>query len=263
MIDAALLIPAQFVAGLIWGSFLNVVGHRVITGTSIVSPRSRCPQCKAIIFWYDLIPVISWILLGGKCRSCGQTISALYPLIEVFTAITMLLITHLTPSPFHISYFFFASILLVITRSDLEFMLISRYTTLFAIPFAFLFSKLEILPLTLFEVARGALFGYFSLYLIARLFLKITRKSGVGQGDVDMLALIGAFTGIIGCWATLLFGSIIGTICGTIYIFVCQKSTTMRLPFGPFLAIGSLIYILFQNQTIYLLLGENANLFFS
>lgn len=256
MIFSPLCLLFIFIAGTLWGSFLNVLGYRVIIGKSIVFPRSHCPSCHTTLAWYDLFPLFSWLWLRGSCRHCLSSISFLYPFIELLTGITFVLLVLFTPQQYWIGYFILCSLLLAITRSDLEFMLISRYTTLFCIPLGFFCAYFCITPLTVFESIRGSLFGYLSLYSIAFLFYKKTGKTGLGQGDIDLLAFIGSFIGILGCWATLLYGSIIGTLCATLYILITGRSKTTRIPFGPFLAIGALFFVLFYDQSIQLLIGD-------
>lgn len=158
------------------------------------------------------------------------------------------------PSHYFASYFIFISALIVTIRSDLETMLISRYMTLFLVPLGFSLSFFKLLPITPQESIVGTLGGYLFLFAIAKLFYKFTGKHGLGQGDVDLIAFVGSFTGFLGCWATLLVGSVIGSIIGVIYLLIVRPQHSIRIPFGPFLALGAICYIFFQDYFAQLLI---------
>lgn len=238
---------------LCWGSFFNVVGHRIVQEEATFFGRSHCPHCLKQLAWYDLIPVVSWIFLKGSCRTCKQPISFLYPFIELITAITFMLIFNKLPFHEAIVYTPFVSALIITVRSDLECMLVSRFCTLFLIPLAWIAAFFEMLSLSLLESICGTFFGYFFLFIVAGIFKKVTKQQGMGEGDFDLLAFIGSFTGAIGCWITVLFGSVIGAICGGLYIGFSKQSRTIRIPFGPFLALGAIIFILFRSESIQLI----------
>jgi len=128
-------------------------------------------------------------------------------------------------------------------------MLISQYVTLYLIPIAFLCSWLHRLPISFFESLCGAIIGYFFLYSINYIFKYLTKKDGIGEGDFDLLCLIGSFSGILGCWASITIGSTLGSLFSLLYLLTTKKITkTNYIPFGPFLAFGAIIYIfLFKN----------------
>lgn len=233
-----------------WGSFLNVVGYRLINDMSLLTPRSCCPSCNHLIYWHDNIPIISWLLLRGDCRFCKQPISMLYPAIEISSIIIFYLLYTLVPFSYFIGYFVFFSALIAVIRSDLEFLLISQYTTLFLIPVAFVFSWGGWLPITLGHSILGAVIGFGSLFSIGYCFTYCTGKKGLGEGDMDLLALIGAFTGVLGVWATVLIASVTGSIIGMWYILVCKTPPNTKIPFGPFLALGAIIFVLWQPYII-------------
>ncbi|MCK5632382.1 prepilin peptidase [bacterium] len=132
-------------------------------------------------------------------------------------------------------------------------MLISRFVTLFLIPLGFLFSYLHFLPISLVDSIAGMALGYGSLFLASKLFYWMTGKEGIGQGDLELLAFIGSFLGLAGCWITLFLGAIIGSIIGVTYITISGKSKELQIPFGPFLALGAILYVLFQEKLILLL----------
>lgn len=243
---------------LCWGSFLNVLGYRLIQEQSLIKPRSSCPKCRKLIAWYDNIPVLSWLLLRGKCRNCKQPISFLYPFIEVFTALTLSLLYLHVPHHYFFGYFIFFSALIVTIRSDLETMLISRYVTIFLAPLGIILSAYDWLPLSILESICGALFGYLFLFIINRIFKYVRNIDGIGEGDFDLLLFIGSFTGIIGCWTSITLGSILGSLYGIASLFFTQRNEssqfsiqTTKIPFGPFLAFGAIIFVLMQ-KTVFL-----------
>lgn len=232
-----------------------MLAYRLLNIEDLKRSRSFCPKCKFNIIWYDLVPVISWFFLKGRCRNCSNKISYLYPFIEIVTAASLYLLYKDIPYPYFLPYFLFFSALIVTIRTDLEEMLISRFVTLFLIPFAFIFNLAHYLPLTFEETLTGTIFGYLFLFFISKIFKFLTKKEGIGQGDIELFALIGAFTGIKGCWISLLFGSITGSIAGIILIFLSKLNFSSKIPFGPFLAFGSMIYVLYQYQIINFIFG--------
>lgn len=238
---------------MIWGSFLNMLSYRLISGDSLCIPRSFCPNCKKNILWHDNLPIISWLMLKGSCRFCHKPISALYPFIELLTVFIMLALIALVPPQYIFGYFIFCSALIVTIRSDLATMLISRYATLFMIPIAVILAYCNLIPLTVTQSIAGALSGYLFLWSIAKLFAVIAKKEGMGEGDMDLIALIGAFTGIAGWWISLLIGSCIGSIIGIALIAVQKNDRSTQIPFGPFLAAGAITYVL-CNQLLHSLL---------
>lgn len=259
--------------GLCWGSFLNVVAYRVLNRHSFFKARSYCPSCKNAIAWYDLIPLVSWILLIGKCRKCTERISLLYPFIELLTASIVWLIffkSHdgivsisfdkvsnifsITFSEYHLALLVFCSALIVSIRTDLEALVIPQLFSLWLVPVwacAAFFEKISIS----FEMSlAGAILGYGVLWLVGNIFFRVTGKNGLGVGDMELLAMIGAFSGPIGAWISLMLGSISGTIVGGFYLFIAKKSKSTQIPFGPFLAFGAFVYVFFKQQIVNILL---------
>lgn len=242
-----------FVLFLCWGSFLNVVGHRIVRDQSIKG-RSRCPHCTAQLAWYDLIPLISWIRVQGRCRSCKQPISLLYPFIELFTATIFLLMVWYIEPHYWLAYGIFFSSLIVTIGTDLESLLISRYMTWFLVPVGILLAAFHSLPLSMIESICGTIFGYGILWLIVRLFYRWRKIEGLGQGDLDLMAFIGSFTGILGVWITLLIGSCIGSLIGVLFL-IKAKQRFVKIPFGPWLSMGTIIYVFFQKSIMLLIVG--------
>lgn len=139
---------------------MNVLAYRLIRGKSIITPRSFCPSCGNQLEWYDLIPVISWMLLRGRCRICKVPILVLYPFIEVLTAGVLALLFVRVPAYYLPTYFIFFSALIVTIRSDLETMLISRFVTMFLVPIGVFASFIGLLPISLIESVLGFFLGY-------------------------------------------------------------------------------------------------------
>ncbi len=231
----------------------------MIKNQSIVTPRSSCPHCQALIVWYDNIPVLSWLLLGGKCRNCHQPISLLYPFIETLTAITLSLLYIFIPLHYFFAYFIFFSALIVTIRSDIETMLISRFATIFLAPLGLYFSAYGLLPLSLIESISGAMFGYFFLFIINSIFKYFRNIDGIGEGDFDLMLFIGSFTGILGCWISITLGSMLGSLYGLSTLLLSKNNNNSfeqslqntKIPFGPFLAFGALLFTLAQKQLFF------------
>lgn len=238
-----------------WGSFLNVVGYRIIRGKTVLG-RSFCPHCSQTLSWYDLIPLVSYAYLRGKCRHCTIPISVLYPLIEALTVVSFFVAYYRIDEAYYFSTFIFFSALIVTIRTDLETMLISQWTTLALVPIGIVFSFADMIPLYPLNSILGAALGYFLPWSIGMIFYLITKKEGIGQGDFDLMALVGAFTGVLGVWATLLIGSLLGSLIGGMYLYLNGSfQRNVKLPFGPFLAVGAIIYTLYAERITMLLLG--------
>lgn len=244
-----------FLFFLCWGSFLNVVGYRLVRDQSLQG-RSRCPSCATKLAWYDLIPVLSWITLKGKCRTCKAPISFLYPLIELLTAISCTSLIFVDPL-YRMGCFIFFSALIVTVRTDLEKMLISRSMTLYLIPVAFFLSFENMLPVSPIDSMIGAIFGYAILWIIAWAFKKVRKIEGLGQGDLDLLAMIGAFTGFFGAWFALVIGSLLGSCIGLI-VALKTKRHDVALPFGPWLAIGAIAFVFLQKYITTIFLNQDV-----
>ncbi len=232
---------------LAWGSFLNMLAYRLICQENFSALRSFCTSCKSQILWHDNIPLLSWFILRGSCRFCNKSISWLYPFIEFLSLVLLILLTIYIPGPYYIAYFVFFSALIISIRTDLQFMLISRFATLYAIPIGWLFAYYNLLPITFYDAVLGSCSAYFFLFAIAKLFFMIRKIEGMGQGDLELLAFIGSFLGVAGWWATVLIGSLAGSLFGIIYCALLGKYNQVKIPFGPFLALGAIVYTLWSN----------------
>lgn len=267
--------------GLAWGSFLNVVAYRVLYDQPFLTPRSYCPSCKNCIAWYDNIPLFSWAILRGRCRLCQANISWLYPFIEVLTAFIMWCLFFRLPvqelgvlefdffnQPFidvitqlphdvlgyQLTYGFFFSVLIITVRTDFEAMVIPQIFSIWLVPIGFVCAAFGLLPISINASLMGAFFGYGILWSVAKIFAYVTGKDGIGVGDMELLALIGSFAGPAGVWISLMLASIMGTLCGGIYLAVTRQGKTTKLPFGPFLVLGIAGYVLFASSFLNVLL---------
>lgn len=235
--------------GAIVGSFLNVCIFRLPKGESIVWPGSHCPHCKKPIKFYDNIPLLSYLLLGGKCRQCHRSISLQYPLVEGITALSsLLLIMKFGLSLTYLIYFAFVSALIVITVIDLYHQIIPDVISLPGIG-AGLLASLIIPQITFFNSLLGVLSGGGSLFLIATVYQWLFKREGMGGGDVKLLAMVGAFLGWKAVILTILLGSFIGSITGIIVMVLKGKDFKYAIPFGPFLSLGA-VAALFYGETI-------------
>lgn len=238
--------------GLIVGSFLNVVVARVPHGQSVVRPRSKCPGCGATIAWYDNIPVLSYLLLRGKCRRCAAKISVRYPVIELLTGLLFLAATvRFGWSPLLlIRDWPFLAILVAVSFIDLEHRLIPDVLSLPGIVLGIATSWLDPRIGLVTSLAGGVIgFGFF--YLLALGYYKATGRAGLGGGDVKLLAMLGAFLGPQGVFVTILISSVFGSLVGIAWGWADRLKTgkkggmmTLAIPYGPFLVIGGLYYYL-------------------
>lgn len=227
---------------------MNVLACRLVFNQDVVWQRSRCPRCSVVLLWYDLIPIVSWCVLRGACRHCHKPISLLYPCIELLSVCLFSLLFFTVPSHYFFAYFIFFSALLVTIRSDIETMLISRFVTVYLIPVGIAFSAVGLLPIDLIGSIGGTFFGYGFLFSVSRLFFFMTKKEGMGDGDLELLAFIGSFIGIVGCWISLMIGAILGSLVGISYLLIMRAGLAVKIPFGPFLAAGAIVYVVFQES---------------
>lgn len=249
-----------FIFGVSIGSFLNVVIYRMPRGLSIIYPPSTCPNCGKRIKWYDNIPIISYILLKGKCRFCKADISIKYPLVELVSGIfaTVLYIRFGLNLDF-LFYFYFIASMIALSVIDLEFKIIPDKINFSGIFIGLIFAiknslqQQDITPIL--SALVGAIVGSGFLFLIAYIYLKYRGIEGLGMGDVKLLAFIGVYTGWFGAIFTIFFGSLIGSIVGIIIIKLFKKDAYFEIPFGPFLAAGGTLYLLFGDYIRQLYFG--------
>ncbi|MCG6533922.1 MAG: prepilin peptidase [Syntrophales bacterium LBB04] len=247
-----------FLLGAAIGSFLNVCIRRIPVGESLVLPASHCPKCNCAIRYYDNIPIISYLLLQGKCRHCREKISLQYPLVELLTAIVaLLLFWKFGPNLKLLFSFIFTCSLIVITFVDLEHQIIPDIITLPGIPIFFLMAVFA-MGITWLDSVLGLLIGGGILYAIAIGYELIRKAEGMGGGDIKLLAMLGAFFGWQSLFFILFVSSFIGAIVGLTVILTKGKDLKYAVPFGPFLSLAAIAYIFWGNnfiQFLYIGLG--------
>jgi leader peptidase (prepilin peptidase)/N-methyltransferase len=247
--------------GLLIGSFLNVCIHRWPRDLSVVRPRSGCPSCDRLIAWYDNVPILSYLILGARCRHCQARIAWRYPAVEFLTALCFAWFASrygLTPET--AKYCIFAALLIGLIFSDLETLILPDEFNLGGLliglgfaPFVpvpdstfALVSDIAGYPLgpraaSLAEAAFGAALPAGTLWLLGWIFEKVRHKEGLGFGDVKMIAMVGAFLGLQGALVTVIVGSLAGSIIGLTYIKLTGKDpSTFPLPFATFLGAAAL-----------------------
>ena len=282
MVTIAYLTLIYFVFGSILGSFLSVCAYRIPMGKyepihegvkelnrrlSIVSPaRSFCPQCEQTLAWWHNIPLISWLLLRGRCGHCGATIPFRYFFIELVTG-TLCALTFLRfgPSATGLLAFVFICLFVVITFIDIDYMIIPDVITYPAtvlgigIGIVNRFSPTPLLAspfvLSPWESLYGLLMGPGLLISVWWLYLKIRKREGLGLGDVKFLAVVGATFGMESAWFTIFFGSILGSIIALGALIARRSSFGSYFPFGPYLVVAAIAYIF----DVHLLIGHLLN----
>jgi leader peptidase (prepilin peptidase)/N-methyltransferase len=246
------LLIALYVAilGLIVGSYLNVVIYRLPLGLSTVYPRSRCPGCGSLIRARDNVPVLSFLLLRGRCRNCGTAISWRYPLVEAATGglfVACLLCFGLAPQA--VVAMVFACLMLVLALIDYDHMLLPDRITLSGIVVGL--ATQIVAPLAgLGPAVLGALLGAGILLAVWGLWWVVRREEGMGLGDVKMLALVGAFLGWQGVLVALFFGALSGSVIGLALMRRGSVGLRSKLPFGVFLAVGGVVALFFGDALV-------------
>ena len=269
--NTAFFLGSIFVLGLMVGSFLNVVIYRIpkmmeqewrencaeISGESsasdapkmtLSSPASSCPHCRHKIRFYENIPVISWLVLRGKCSACGEKISARYPIIECITAILSVIVA------WHFGYGWQALGGLILTWAlialsviDIDHQLLPDSITL---PFLWLGLAASLLPVFVdsHDAIIGGIAGYMSLWLVFQTFKLLTGKEGMGFGDFKLLALLGAWLGWAALPGIIILSSLVGAVLGVILLTVQKKDHQTPIPFGPYLATAGWISLLWGEE---------------
>ena len=245
-------------AGLLIGSFLNVCIFRLPRDLSVIRPRSFCPECERTIRWYDNIPMVSFLVLRGRCRKCGARIPYRYPMVELLTAAVFFVsVWFLGLSAAALKFCVLGAILIALVFSDLEERILPDEFTLggtaigvvfaFFVPLdwgimGFLFhSATNQALVSAAESVFAAIFCAGSLWLVGLIYEKVRHREGLGLGDVKMVAMIGAFLGLEASLLALIVASLLGALIGLCYIwFTGKDASTYELPFGSFLGIGAL-----------------------
>ena len=252
--------------GLVIGSFLNVCIVRIPEGKSIVMPASACPKCGAAIKPWDNIPVVSWLLLGGKCRGCKQPISWMYPVVELLTGGLFLgcyLAFGLTTEA--LKWAIFSALLVVLVFTDMRERILPNVINYSGFAAGLLLSLVtkpsdgvalwianrvfDFPPpapvISLADALLGAAFGSGLLWLVAELYFRLRKREGMGLGDVKMMLMAGAFLGLKRTLLTILAGSVLGSVLGLAFMLAKRKESDYELPFGTFLGMAAVLAMFF------------------
>ncbi len=236
-----------FLVGISLGSFYNVLIYRLPRNISVIFPSSKCPSCGHRIRWYDNIPILSYLILRGRCRYCGERISLQYPIVEfVSGALAVFSLYRWGLTLDGILLYFFFSALLVASLIDLRFFIIPDVITIPGTVGGILTSPLRA-ETPLLESVVGAVVGFGISFVIYLYYVKVRKMEGLGFGDVKLLAFIGSFTGIYGVLSALFLGSLIGLIYALPSI-IRNRTVSFAIPFGPFLSLGCFVGILFKDS---------------
>jgi leader peptidase (prepilin peptidase)/N-methyltransferase len=246
----AVLAAFLFGIGLVVGSFLNVVIYRLPRAESIAWPASHCTTCDRPLAWYENIPVASWAVLHGRCRTCRAPITIRYPIVELITGtlfvgayfafgLTALLPVRLV----------FTCAMVVLFAVDLEHQILPNEITLPGIAVGLLCSLLIRHPdwkSSLIALLAGGLFPF----LVAEAYLRIRGREGMGMGDFKMLAMVGAFLGWPLVWITLILACVLGVVIGGGALLISRRGMATRIPFGTFIAVVALVCSYFEHPML-------------
>jgi leader peptidase (prepilin peptidase) / N-methyltransferase len=233
-----LVIAALF--GLVIGSFLNVCIYRLPRDQSIVWPASRCTTCGRGLAWYENVPVLSWAVLRGRCRTCGEKISIMYPVVEAVTsAMFVVMAAHFGITPLFVVRALFGCAMIVLFAIDLQHQILPNEITVPGIVIGLVAAAF--LDPGWRDALVGAVAGGASLWLIAAAYRWLRRKEGLGFGDVKMLAMIGAFLGWKLMLLTLVFASFTGSLVALLLMVAGRADWQSKLPLGTFLALGAVL----------------------
>ena len=244
------IVAAACLVGAIVGSFLNVCIHRLPRGMSVVIPASHCPSCITPLHPLDNIPLLSILVLRGRCRHCGATITWRYPLVEGLNGIAYALaVLRFGLDPAAFVHAALLSALIVVAFIDLEHRIIPNEITIPGLPLGLLASA-TVLPISAWDALIGALCGGGILFAIAWISRLVLRREGMGMGDVKLLAMLGAFLGWKATLLTLLLGSGAGAVVGVTMMAMKRATRHDPIPFGPYLALGAAVALLVGDAII-------------
>lgn|SRR5487761_221931 len=273
LLPPSIVYPAAALFGLIIGSFLNVCIVRLPRHESIVRPRSRCPLCGNLVGWYDNIPVLSYLVLRGKCRRCGKPISMLYPAVEILTALVFVVaLAEFGPSREFAKAVIFATLMIIVVFTDFRERIIPHSVTIFGIAVGLALSFFVPVndglvewilrraglyfqgPLSSFTGAvAGGIFGAGLLYSVAWFFRRFgnPEKEYLGFGDVMLMLMAGVFLGIPLTYVTLLLGSLAGMLIAVPVTLLSRRFRQYAWPYGSFLGVAA-IYSFFAGHSLIL-----------
>ena len=245
-------VALAFVAGLLVGSFLNVVAYRLPRGESLVHPRSHCPGCNTQLAWYDNVPLVSWLVLRGRCRTCGTRISVRYPVVEALTGVLFAAVARDFGAVWELpAYLYLAAIAVVLSVIDIDTQRLPDAIVLPSYPVAAVLlggaAALERDWTALWHTAVGGL----ALWAFYRL-LKLVYGRGMGWGDVKLSGVLGMYLGFLG-WGPLVVGGFLGFLLGglggVVLLLVGAAKLRTKIPYGPYMLAGTFAGI-FWGQAI-------------
>lgn len=235
--------------GLLVGSFMNVCIYRIPLGLSIAWPGSSCPSCRRPLAWFENVPVLSWMALRGRCRTCHVRIAWTYPLVELVTA-GLFVMTYLAFgwTPLFPVRLLFGCAMVVLFVIDYEHQILPNIITLPGILVGFVCSLF--LPPGWWASLVGLVVGGAFPFLVAEGYARVRGKEGMGMGDLKMFAMVGAFLGWPLVWVTLLLSSLLGITIGGTALLVSRRELGTRIPFGTFIAVAALGCALWEGPVI-------------
>jgi leader peptidase (prepilin peptidase)/N-methyltransferase len=248
-------------AGLLFGSFLNVCIYRLPRDLSVVMPRSFCPECGVPVSWIDNLPLLSYLMLGGRCRNCSQPITLRYPLVELITAIVFgLLAMRYGISWNALKWATFCAILIVLFWTDIEERLLPDECTLGGVAVGVVWALFVPVPgvlgdlllananrlwQSLLNAVAGALVLAIPVWMFGALWGRVRGREALGLGDVKLLALIGVFLGVENGLVALTIAAVSGAVIGILLALLTRKSVrTYELPFGSFLCAAAIVVVI-------------------
>ena len=242
------------ILGALWGSFANVCIYRLPKGKGVVSGRSHCPKCKKEIVWQDNIPIISYLILKGKCRKCKRKISSQYPMVEMINILLFLIIYFLFGISLTTILLMILSLSFLITFFiDLKHFIIPNSLTFSMMILGFIKSfdpNLNSIFPNYINSLIGGLFGYGVIFSIIFFYKQIRKKEGMGLGDAKLLAVIGFWFGWIAIPFVLFLSSIFALVFVIPDLIKKNKKMTSQIPFGPYIILATIFYLVFRNNFI-------------
>ena len=242
------------ILGGLWGSFANVCIYRLPKGKGVVSGRSHCPKCKKEIVWQDNIPIISYLILKGKCRKCKRKISSQYPMVEMINILLFLIIYFLFGISLTTILLMILSLSFLITFFiDLKHFIIPNSLTFSMMILGFIKSfdpNLNSIFPNYINSLIGGLFGYGVIFSIIYFYKQIRKKEGMGLGDAKLLAVIGFWFGWIAIPFVLFLSSIFALVSVIPDLIKKNKKMTSQIPFGPYIILATIFYLVFRNNFI-------------
>lgn len=239
-----------FALGLIVGSFLNVCIYRLPLRQSVAWPGSRCTSCQRSLAWFENVPVLSWTVLRGRCRTCQAPISWVYPAVELLTG-ALFVATYMVYglTPLFAVRVVFGCALVVLFAIDFVHQILPNVITLPGVAVGFLCSL--VMPPGWTSSLIGLLVGGLFPWAVAEGYSRVRGREGMGMGDLKMFAMVGAFLGWPLVWVTLILSSVMGIVIGGTLLAVSKRGMETRIPFGTFIAVAALVCVLWEAPVLH------------